>query len=1025
MAMPKKIKIPFLIIFGLVLLLVVAVLLTQTPQFKNWLAGYVEDLANESLSARISIGRLEGNLFTNMTLRDVALTQATDTVFFSPRIHAEYDPIEFLYSNIHVEQLVIDSPFIHAVEDADGWNLANLTSTEPSAEGDTTEASGNGALGYDVYLDELRLVDGRVRVMSANASIPDRIDSLKLVLSGEYTDDTWTVDLRDFRFAARSPDLTLSTLALHAQQDDGVITLDSLVLATAANRIAASGWYAEPDSGRSTLSTAPLQLSEFGSLVELPDIQVEPRIAINLGYRQDSLDASIALTTPDQAIDITADIGNVRALIDDEADGSLSYVISLALDNVDLAPWSGAEEPTTKLSGTINIEGERITPDSIVASIDARFPAPMIYGYQIDSLRTSVRYNRGTANVDLNSRAPFGNIRLAAELSEILASPKYSATARVTQCDLKAISGDAAPKTDLNLQLEVNGRGFNPDSLVTSMRLSAGPSRVESIAIDTLFADLHIDNDRVRVDTLEVVTGLVEVDAGGEIGLDESGDLTFAIEINDLSSLREYLGDDTGSTASADGATIDSIDVAGVITGNVVGRLDSLYATLDLDLKQLVYADMSVESVTGSVNGALIEDSLNTEADIVARSLAYADIRLDSVLAQVDLEPESINVGATVVYNDSISGILDARYDMGKIPVITIADLRFNLPSDEWSSGGDSIRVELGPDWYRIDNFGLMSTIASDSVQSLEIDGVFRQRGAEDLRIRLQSLYLDRLASMIPDLPQVSGVLDGSIDLTGTTEDPELDIDLAVTDGGYGDFENFRLDGSVDYRTDTLSADLRLLLPGGPDSLIITGRMPVDLTVTDPAAAFTDDVPVQASIAAADFPLTLLTAGAAEDMDIYGTFTMQVNVGNTLGDPAFSGSLRTDSAALAMPLYGLNYRHITLASSFSDNQLSLDSLSVKSGDGYLRANGTVELGESLMSGTVSRLDFSMNANKFRAVRHRHYEAVISGRAGITGNQDGAEFSGDMTINRSSWYLPALTGEATTTDNRDVPMLVQA
>src|SRR6185369_17981395 len=50
------------------------VIVTQTTWFKEWLRGFIVRQAEDYVNGRLSIGRLDGNLFTGIELGDIDVT---------------------------------------------------------------------------------------------------------------------------------------------------------------------------------------------------------------------------------------------------------------------------------------------------------------------------------------------------------------------------------------------------------------------------------------------------------------------------------------------------------------------------------------------------------------------------------------------------------------------------------------------------------------------------------------------------------------------------------------------------------------------------------------------------------------------------------------------------------------------------------------------------------------------------------------------------------------------------------------
>ena len=98
-------KIIIYCIITITLLLTVLVLFTQTQIFKNWLKNRIVAEANKNLNATLSIGKIQGNLFTHFQISDILLFNTSthsialsdgislpDTILTLPELTINFSP---------------------------------------------------------------------------------------------------------------------------------------------------------------------------------------------------------------------------------------------------------------------------------------------------------------------------------------------------------------------------------------------------------------------------------------------------------------------------------------------------------------------------------------------------------------------------------------------------------------------------------------------------------------------------------------------------------------------------------------------------------------------------------------------------------------------------------------------------------------------------------------------------------------------------------------------------------------------
>src|SRR5215203_381579 len=103
-----------------------AVIVTQTTWFKEWLRGFVVRQAEDYVNGRLSIGRLDGNLFTGIELGDVEVTMNGTRVVGVGEVGVQYNPLTLIKGDVVLDHIRIDRPALVLERTASGWNLANL-----------------------------------------------------------------------------------------------------------------------------------------------------------------------------------------------------------------------------------------------------------------------------------------------------------------------------------------------------------------------------------------------------------------------------------------------------------------------------------------------------------------------------------------------------------------------------------------------------------------------------------------------------------------------------------------------------------------------------------------------------------------------------------------------------------------------------------------------------------------------------------------------------------------------------------
>src|SRR5919199_3060208 len=77
-----------------------AVIVSQTTWFKEWLRGFIVRQAEDYVNGRLSIGRLDGNLFFGVEMEDVDVTMNGKKVVDIKDIGLDYNAFTFVLGHL-------------------------------------------------------------------------------------------------------------------------------------------------------------------------------------------------------------------------------------------------------------------------------------------------------------------------------------------------------------------------------------------------------------------------------------------------------------------------------------------------------------------------------------------------------------------------------------------------------------------------------------------------------------------------------------------------------------------------------------------------------------------------------------------------------------------------------------------------------------------------------------------------------------------------------------------------------------
>ena len=186
-------------------ILALALIVSQTPWFRDWLRRFIVREAKQYVNGDVSIGSLGGDLFYGVELGDVAIDVNGEHVVTLKHLEIKYSIAELVSQGMTVRQIRLDEPFLALRHDAGGWNVANLIKRQQQ------EANRQGP-GKPITLPDIEIAGGRATVddsaPSPSYTIPRKIDGLNVNAAFEYAPVHYSLTLNrlsGLHYPLRSP----------------------------------------------------------------------------------------------------------------------------------------------------------------------------------------------------------------------------------------------------------------------------------------------------------------------------------------------------------------------------------------------------------------------------------------------------------------------------------------------------------------------------------------------------------------------------------------------------------------------------------------------------------------------------------------------------------------------------------------------------------------------------------------------------------------------------------------------------
>lgn len=333
----------------------VALIVSQTPWFRDWLRRYIVRETKPYLNGDLSIGRLGGNLFFGVQLGDVALDMAGERVVAIKDLELDYSVFRIISSGIVLDRIALNQPSVVLLREDGSWNLASVVKKQEQ------EADREGP-GRPITLRSIEVTDGQVTVRDEAAGaggyrIPEQMADLDIRAGFAYEPVRFTIDLEHVSFRASSPSLALGALSGTIAVRDDNLYVENVDVRTADSSMHVDGVVEQ------YLRTPLIKLTTTGN-VSMPEIgRVVPAIAeYNLHpafeVRADgpaerlALDLDVRTEAGIVAGQVTADVQGPSMGVDGEVDVRNLNLAPILQDPAQRSDITGRARVDLKIAGT-------------------------------------------------------------------------------------------------------------------------------------------------------------------------------------------------------------------------------------------------------------------------------------------------------------------------------------------------------------------------------------------------------------------------------------------------------------------------------------------------------------------------------------------------------------------------------------------------------------------------------------------------------------------------------------------------
>ncbi|MDZ7362034.1 MAG: translocation/assembly module TamB domain-containing protein [candidate division KSB1 bacterium] len=959
-------------VFGL--LLVLAAGLTQTHSFKSWLRGKIEQQAGKLLNGKLHLGRIEGNLVSNIVFRDLCIELESDTLLYVATIEIGLTPFDLLKQQISINNLILQFPRLLLKQRPDStWNLAHLF--KPSDR--------NTAALWRITL-QLQIENGTVTLVpldTLHKPLPRRLQNLATSLQLEYADPRLHVMLHNLQLTSVNPPLQIDSLAAQVFLGGDSLRIKNFSLCSKNSRL----------NGQILLRhfTRPIfDVELYGAPLHLADLR--------------SFFPSFPVTGPVHGMmHALGDVQNVRttfslAHADGRAEGNFFvcfdstttfYNLEAAVRALNLKPYLPPDQAMSRLNFDLELDGSGLTLDDLNARLSLNLDSSRVLGRDISQLRLTANAREKQLETKLSAISPAGELELSGKLIDPLGQQVFEFNAEARRFNLAKFLQNDTLDSDVTFRLAASGQHFDNARRKLDGWLRLSPSRLPAILLDYAYCQFHIRGTDLQLDTLYVDSSIGVIQAGGVLSLHYTNNFRFRAELGDLAWIKNAIEADT-------------LRAAGVFSGSAIGPIDSLAVFSRFDLKKVRYNRTTMEQLTGTLSFHRAGENGGGFIRLRAGDMMMGFVPVDSTVASVYYDLTRAQILANFWQGKENTGVLEGIYTYGEIGRFDVVRGEFNLFGQIWRTPPDQdMWVDVSDE-----DFYFHKCLLTYKNQRVYIDGRLSYDGEENLHFKIEDVDIAAMIALARNGSSpngVTGVLDGELFLTGSAESPILRGSLTWNQGRVADFVFEKWEADFDYENEFLSWKFQLY-QNQNRSLTGDGYLPMNLSFNNNGKILYHDRPMRIQAGTAGIDLAFLQTLTDRVKQVQGTLVFDIKLENTLARPHSRGVVRIVDGAFSAPEFNVVYNDVQMAVSIDTTAVKLIDLRIQNDKGVLRIDGQLNRTQN----QITDANASLTAKDFLLVRNRDMELRLDANIKGSGDAQGPRYRGDLTILRSRFFLPA-------------------
>ncbi|MCB0832948.1 MAG: translocation/assembly module TamB domain-containing protein [Bacteroidetes bacterium] len=1011
----KTVSYSSLAVLGIVLLTLV---LSQTGFFRSFLLSTIVSEVNTQLNGRIEVQELQGNFFSNLTLKGLRISMGDTSVVELEELGLSYDVLSILDKKITIHEVRLVHPAMYVFEDSTGINLARLAKPSEPKGPEPIDSLAMPLGGFEIKLDRF-VVEGGDLVFESE-DLTAQIKNYNIVISAQVSGLRQHVNISKLGLMSvletrrkgsvvKRDSLELKNMTLLAEAhafkpslrdqarnpsvpDSTWINLQELRILTEQTDVFLKADVVLPDSAEgiklhynAEMRAYPLSLSDIRKFADIGLTRME-RVEIELATSGDGSRATL------RKLNLLTSAGDFSGTADvDYGSEPLGYVADLSFNGINAGVFLDQPDLIAVLNGKVHADGVGLDPEKMISQFNFEIHKSKFGGVDIENFQIDAKVRDGLAELStFQGVTNAGNFNCTGFYR--LTDESYRLETSLRGINIGDVLADTVFRSSINLNFALEGQGLNPATSHSSLVVTSDSSKIMGRDLNRLVVKGSHSKGRIYLEQLNLRTPIAEVNAAGEVGLDSTFDISYDLRTLDFDLLKKYVGQDSTMREMA--------NMELEFHGQLSGSASRLETSGNIVLTNLAFSDLRVDSLNfsyflsnilpsefmGPILFSRVDSSVIGDFLLYTHKISMPGTTISDFSTSISKESGRTHFDVSAFYEElaayaKVKGTIalenpqkgsilldkllcrvtgksiktrEVMVELGGDPII---DTTYDSWVENWENNKPiDVVFDMEKNIYDIRSFSMDVGRGLVSVfGSLDITG------DQNMDIKIKDLDMSRANALIGSKESVvEGLLNMNASIKGSFERPILLGDWNILNGKASEFVYNSFLGNLQYLNRKIQVNMTLN-QNKDKTLTVGGYLPIDLSFKDVPERFTRR-PMNFKIHSEGIDLRFLQAFFGKALVLNrGEIKIDLKVSGNKEKPSLEGEMKIEDGMMSFPRtsLGQSFRNVRMFTRLTPDKIFLDTLSVQSGkdpSSNMFVNGSLDVSELMKDFDFERID---------------------------------------------------------------------